>query len=482
MQSAHYFSLIADECRDIGRTEQLSLCLRFVSKQDSCIKERFVGFTDVHELDASSLAGEIMRKIGELGLESKKCVSQCYDGASVMSGHLAGVQAIVQRTLGHECLYVHCYAHRLNLVLVNIARGSKEVNDFFGLLAAVYRFFSVSVLRHDSFVNAQRLKGIPVLEIPQLSDTRWVCRYMAVRLFQTRYVCVLEALIDIQGSRDRTAAGESQGLIMQLKRFSFVVILCIFEEILGLTKPLSDHLQSKELDLSHAMDLVESVQETLKQYRSDSHFSSYIWKRATDLSQERGIDVSSPESRRRASQLPQRLRDGTVLSPTGSRSSINDESSESVYRRVYFDVIDRILSELSKRFDHSGTILKAIAACSPKSSLFFDTEEIKPLAVQYGIDVDLLVPQLAVAKNLLQSKGVCNLEEALSSMISMEDAFPAVVRLLSLAMTFPVTSATAERSFSALKRIKTYLRSTMLQERLCNLAFDEQHPRRILLH
>ena len=121
VQSAHYFSLIADECRDIGRTEQLSLCLRFVSRQDSCIKERFVGFTDVHELDASSLAGEIMRKIGELGLESKKCVSQCYDGASVMSGHLAGVQAIVQRTLGHECLYVHCYAHRLNLVLVNIA-------------------------------------------------------------------------------------------------------------------------------------------------------------------------------------------------------------------------------------------------------------------------------------------------------------------------------------------------------------------------
>ena len=85
-------------------------------------------------------------------------------------------------------------------------------------------------------------------------------------------------------------------------------------------------------------------------------------------------------------------------------------------------------------------------------------------------------------------------------MNSMEDAFSAVVRLLSLAaMTFPVTSATAERSFSALKRIKTYLRSTM---RLCNLAilsiehslsgsldldevidkFDEQHSCRILLH
>ena len=76
VQCPHHFSVIADECRDTERTEQLSLCLRFVSRQDNCIKERFVGFTDVHELDASSLAGEIMRKIGELGLESKKvCIT-----------------------------------------------------------------------------------------------------------------------------------------------------------------------------------------------------------------------------------------------------------------------------------------------------------------------------------------------------------------------------------------------------------------------
>ena len=79
-------------------------------------------------------------------------------------------------------------------------------------------------------------------------------------------------------------------------------------------------------------------------------------------------------------------------------TDVSDTSSYILYRRVYYEVVDRILSELSKHFDHSGTVLKAIAACSPKSSHFFDTEEVKPLAVQYGIDVDLLLPQLAVAK------------------------------------------------------------------------------------
>lgn len=36
-------------------------------------------------------------------------------------------------------------------------------------------------------------------------------------------------------------------------------------------------------------------------------------------------------------------------------------------------------------------------------------------------------------------------------------------------MTIPVTSATAERTFSVLRRMKTYLRSTMTQERLNNV-------------
>ena len=41
-----------------------------------------------------------------------------------------------------------------------------------------------------------------------------------------------------------------------------------------------------------------------------------------------------------------------------------------------------------------------------------------------------------------------------------------VVLLMKLILVMPATNATSERSFSALRRIKTYLRSTMKQERL----------------
>ena len=41
-----------------------------------------------------------------------------------------------------------------------------------------------------------------------------------------------------------------------------------------------------------------------------------------------------------------------------------------------------------------------------------------------------------------------------------------VVMLVRLLLVMPATNAISERSFSAMRRIKTYLRSTMSQERL----------------
>lgn len=48
--------------------------------------------------------------------------------------------------------------------------------------------------------------------------------------------------------------------------------------------------------------------------------------------------------------------------------------------------------------------------------------------------------------------------------------FPNIVIALKKFLTVPVTSASCERSFSKLKLIKNYLRSTMAQERLSDLS------------
>ena len=50
-----------------------------------------------------------------------------------------------------------------------------------------------------------------------------------------------------------------------------------------------------------------------------------------------------------------------------------------------------------------------------------------------------------------------------------------VRKLLQLLATIPVTTCCVERSFSALRRIKTDIRSTMSEERLEGLALMEIH-------
>lgn len=45
-----------------------------------------------------------------------------------------------------------------------------------------------------------------------------------------------------------------------------------------------------------------------------------------------------------------------------------------------------------------------------------------------------------------------------------------VWQLLEIALSWPITTASAERSFSTLRRLKTYLRSTMKEDRLRGLA------------
>ena len=48
--------------------------------------------------------------------------------------------------------------------------------------------------------------------------------------------------------------------------------------------------------------------------------------------------------------------------------------------------------------------------------------------------------------------------------------YPNVFRCMEIILCMPVSSALAERSFSGMRRLKTYLRSTMRSERLSSLA------------
>ena len=54
-------------------------------------------------------------------------------------------------------------------------------------------------------------------------------------------------------------------------------------------------------------------------------------------------------------------------------------------------------------------------------------------------------------------------------LVKQTTLFPAVRKAILIALTLPATSSTVERSFNTLRRVKTWLRSTMSDTRLSGL-------------
>ena len=83
------------------------------------ISERFLGFVGTSSTTAETLEGHLLRFMQTLGLDyAKYLVGQCYDGASNMSGWRNGLNVKI-RLLAIMALFIHCYAHQLNLCLVD---------------------------------------------------------------------------------------------------------------------------------------------------------------------------------------------------------------------------------------------------------------------------------------------------------------------------------------------------------------------------
>ena len=68
-------------------------------------------------------------------------VSQAYDGASVMSGRCSGIQKHIKE-VAPEATYIRCYAHCLNLALVDSTKHVSEAAEFFALMETLYVLLS----------------------------------------------------------------------------------------------------------------------------------------------------------------------------------------------------------------------------------------------------------------------------------------------------------------------------------------------------
>ena len=477
VKQSEYFTVLVDETKDVSKQEQVSFVLRYFANQK--VQESFIDFKPAQGLDANSLSNLILSTLTIYGLDVKSClVGQGYDGASVMSGSNKGVQQIV-RQYAPLAMYTHCYAHRLNLVLVDSCKSVIDASDFFGLLEKLYVFFSGSVV-HKRWVDVQNElhPGEPVRQLQRLSDTRWACRVVACRNLRDRLDAVICTLEDIVEESHGDRATDAQCLLSMID-YKFVLLLHLFCHLLGKIHGVSTQLQADSTDLTVAAELVQTLLTTLKDTRADGEFVDNIDSDARSLCAKCKIDCIL--QRRRARRMPRRYDNSLTDESVGHRTAI--DTLEAFRLHIYLPVIDCIIGELERRFsDSSLTVMLGVQALTPKHSSFLDKEKLEAFTVLYHGNVEDAGHEIYQLQRLLQraeqSSKVFTLLDLACFLQPYKLAFHQLYRLLTIAIVLPVTSAACERSFSALKLIKSYLRNTMCDSRLSNIAVLSVESRR----
>ena len=116
------FAVICDETVDLSKVEQMSVCIRYVTNSLQ-VRERFLGFWPLARTDGESLFQLLTDVMSRLDLPMALLRAQCYDGAANMRGRYSGLASRV-REVAKKAVYVHCYAHQLNLTVQDACKGS----------------------------------------------------------------------------------------------------------------------------------------------------------------------------------------------------------------------------------------------------------------------------------------------------------------------------------------------------------------------
>ena len=473
IKEATFLAVQCDETTDISSISQMSIIVHFCKKNGE-VTERFLGFTDVSENKTSEILSQTILDTLQniIGTDEMKqrLVCQTYDGAAVMSGHRSGVQARIKE-ICPQAIYIHCFAHQLNLVIL---KGTNifKVNDFFSHLNSFHSFFSRSPKRLSLLKKMQNESDNRKKKIIEPSETRWAHKGRAVEAIECNFQILKKLFHAI--NQDTSLDSETRTLSKSLNRllhdFDFVFLLIVYKEILDMTDTLSKVLQSKKLDVNICLSHVESCKKTLQALREEEKFSQF-YDDATERLQNDGIPFKEKRIKRPRVWL------NFECGFNASEDSNVSQSHKDTFRKLYYEVLDNVIGQMNGRFKDMHK-LKFFELLDPKK--YDSYSKCFPI----GFLDNLMDSFPYFDKNKLKNELKCiysveshfkgkTPSELLSILHKNEldlDAYKETAKLCKLILSMPMSTASSERSFSTLKRIKTYLRNTMSQNRLEGLA------------
>ena len=175
-----------------------------------------------------------------------------------MAGTISGLQVRVKAE-EPRAVFIHCTAHRLNLVVRDALDGVREVRDVVQEVSRLATFFRESPKRLEIFQNA----GDQVTLRP-LCPTRWTCSEGYLLSLLSGYAQTLASLEEIAGdpSNQPDVASAASGFARTMERFEFFFGLKLGLLLLGAVTPVMRSVQGRSQSVAANVSLVKSLRWT----------------------------------------------------------------------------------------------------------------------------------------------------------------------------------------------------------------------------
>lgn len=462
-KKAGCYAFIADESTDVSVKEQISVCVRFVQKGNNgrhIIREEFLSFVDADKgTNAEALTTKFLEALNNLGLPLDQMRAQGYDGASVMSGHINGVQARIQRQ-NPKAAYIHCRAQVLNLCIVhssklplirNIMDTMQEVSLAFKFSAKRFLVFQEQ-LRQNADVREEMGRQS---KLKVLCETRWASRADCLNVFVTSFQVIVDTLNELSESGDNKA----RGLHSSILKWDFIVTAVILQHIFECTHRLSVYLQSTELDLVQASKEAKVCSTVFQVERNDDAVWDALVDKAADIAAFHNIDPSIP---RRAGRQQH-------------RENVEADTPSAYWRRaVYFPFLDHLVSELNE------LLVKPLPGFQAQYLIPGKLQDLSEKCVEdiynyYGDEMHMTLDEFKREVTRWRHRWPITEDDPPQTLVETLDfadpeLYPRIYVAVKTLLTYPVSTCVAERSFSSMKRLKTPLRNTTSEDRLSWLS------------
>lgn len=482
IKNSKYFSIIVDSTPDVSNVDQLTFVIRFVAP-DGSPNERFITFIPNCGHKGEDMEKAVINTLESLNLNISDCRGQSYDNASNMSGCYKGLQNRIkeQNPLAH---YVPCAAHSLQLVGSTAAESSSSSVEYFALAQQMYNFFHSSTHRWEILLSQYDKE---CLTVKTLSKTRWSARADASKAMHKSYKQIIAALQDITSNEEnkKDVRLEAKQLIEKLQSLEMTMMICFWNKVLMKFHDISVRLQSEDGDLDQTSLSYELLESFLSSLRNEEQFSNFESEAKLMCNSQ---EYKQDNTRKKKPKIP---------FGESKEGHTEFDGRKSFLINCYYKAIDTLLGQLTRRKSIYVTLRDSFNFLwnlnKIESSIL--KEKATKLMNEYSTDLDDSFPDecLYLQKFLKDDNTFYEEENVLSDRmeekkkvkptgtkayrllkhvktLKLESLFPNVEVALRIFLSMAVSNCSGERSFSALTRVKNYLRSTLRQEKLQALA------------